>query len=60
MAVRASLFLLLILRLDDNTIMFYVDLFYEVSFRFRVGSRQRKLIFFKINKTLKYQVVGLV
>ena len=44
MAVRASLFLLLILRLDDNT-MFYVDLFYEVSFRFRVGSRQRKRIF---------------
>ena len=59
MAVRASLFLLLILRLDDNT-MFYVDLFYEVSFRFRVGSRQRKRIFLKINKTLKYQVVGLV
>ena len=38
--------------------MFYVDVFYEVSFRFRVGSSANA--FLKINKTLKYQVVGLV
>ena len=35
--------------------MFYVDVFYEVSFRFRVGSSANA--FKKINKTLKYYIV---
>ena len=52
MAVRASLFLLLILRLDDNT-MFYVDLFYEVSFRFRVVAGSANAFFFSFFKLIR-------